>query len=333
MKAAFLEKPGKIFIDEIKNPVCGDDEVIVKINATGVCGSDLHYFKEGRVGANVITTPHILGHESAGEVVETGTRVNKFKLGDRVTIEPGVPCLHCEFCLTGRYNLCNEIRFLGAPPYQGTFREYIAHNALFVHKLPDNVSFEEGAFVEPLAVGYHAMDIGKISSGESILITGAGTIGLTCLQMAKIAGASEVTVTDIDEYRLEIAKKLGADETIIADKEEVGELRFDCVIEATGNIELYSLAIAAIKKGGRIVVVGMSNIPASMDFMTLLRKEAPIYTVYRYVNCYQPVLRLFKAGKLNVIDMVSHRFLLSDIDKAFEAAGDPAVDKMKIIVE
>jgi L-iditol 2-dehydrogenase len=333
MKAAFLEKPGKLHIKEIDEPACGNDEVVVHIKATGVCGSDLHYFKEGRVGTNVVKSPHILGHESAGEIVEVGRNVSSLTVGDRVTIEPGVPCLRCGFCLSGRYNLCNDIHFLGAPPYYGTFREYVAHHALFVHKLPENVSFEEGAFVEPLAVGYNAMRKAAISPGESVLIIGAGTIGLSCLQMARIAGAGHTAISDIDEYRLGIAKKLGADEIIAIKKDTVEPLRYDCVIEATGIAESYAIAVEAIRKGGRIVVVGMSNTPANFDFTALLRKEAPLFTVYRYVNCYKPVLNLLEAEKINVGAMVSHVFSLDDIEKAFLTAENPSENKMKILVE
>jgi L-iditol 2-dehydrogenase len=333
MKAAFLEKPGKLNIKEIEEPACGNDEVTVHIKATGVCGSDLHYFKEGRVGTNVVKGPHILGHESAGEIVEVGKNVLSLTVGDRVTIEPGVPCLRCGFCLSGRYNLCNDIHFLGAPPYHGTFREYVAHHSLFVHKLPENVSFQEGAFVEPLSVGYNAIKKAGVSPGESVLIIGAGTIGLSCLQMVKNAGAGFTAISDIDEYRLLIAKKLGADKAILAKKEKIEPLSYDCVIEATGAGESYAIAVEAIKKGGRIVVVGMSNTPASFDFMSLLRKEAPLFTVYRYANCYKPVLNLLEAEKINVGEMVSHVFSLDDIEKAFLTAEDPSENKMKILVE
>lgn len=333
MKAAFLEKPGNIVLKEVEVPKCGEDDVLVRIKATGVCGSDLHYFKEGRVGANIVTEPHILGHESAGEIVETGGNVSNLQPGDRVTIEPGVPCLHCELCLSGRYNLCSSVRFLGAPPNHGTFREYIAHPALFVHPLPEGVSFTEGALVEPFAVAYHALGKAGIKPGESVLIIGAGTIGLSCLQMVKIAGAAIVDIVDIDQYRLETAKKIGADNCVDAAKGCVEENSYDCVIEAAGVPESYQLCVDSMKKGGRLVLVGMSNTPTKTDFMTMLRKEAEVFMVYRYANCYKPVLKLLEAGKINSSAMVSHHYPLGEIQQAFMTAEDPSVDKLKIIIE
>lgn len=333
MKAAFLTKPETLVLEDIDDPICSEDEVIVEIKATGLCGSDLHYYKEGRVGTNVVKEPHILGHESAGEIIECGKNVVTFRKGDRVTIEPGVPCLRCSHCLTGNYHLCDSVRFLGAPPYHGTFRRYLSHNALFVHKLPEDISYIEGAFVEPFAVAFNAIVKASVIPGESILVTGAGTIGLVILQLAKIAGASRITVADINEYRLGIAKKLGADDIVTKVDEELEVSKYDCVIEATGNGQLYDHAISAIRKGGRIVIVGMSNSPATVDFTALLRKEAKLLTVYRYSNYYQPILKLFEARKLKVKEMLSHRFRLEEIDQAFLTAVDSNQDTLKIIVE
>ncbi len=331
MKAAFLERPGKLLIKDVETPVPGDDEVLVHIKATGICGSDLHYYREGRVGTNVITGPHILGHECAGEIAETGKNVTGLKVGDAVTVEPGIPCLQCDLCLQGRYNLCNSVRFLGAPPNHGTFREYIAHKALFVHKLAPGVSFAEGAFVEPLAVGYNAIAKAGLKMGDSILIIGAGPIGIVSMLFALIAGAGEVVITDFDKYRLKIAESLGG--TVLDVSKAAPESNhFDCVIEAAGDPSAYPVIIDGVKKGGRLVIVGMSNNPIPVNFTALLRKEAVIYTIYRYVNFYQPVLRLFENGKIDVNGLISHTFTLDRIEEAFKTADDPKIDKMKIIV-
>ncbi|MBT3272188.1 MAG: alcohol dehydrogenase catalytic domain-containing protein, partial [Spirochaetales bacterium] len=153
MIAAYLERAGKLSLREVDTPDYASDEVLVRVYATGICGSDLHYFRDGRIKNNIITEPLILGHESSGTVAGLGSDVTHLREGDRVTIEPGVPCLKCEHCLSGRYNLCVNVMFLGAPPSHGSFREFISHKALFVHKLPENASFEDGACIEPLAVG------------------------------------------------------------------------------------------------------------------------------------------------------------------------------------
>ena len=332
MIAAFLERAGKLSIKEVEKPEYGSDEALIKVRATGICGSDLHYFREGRIKNNIVTEPLVLGHESAGEVVAVGSDVTRIKPGDRVTLEPGVPCLKCEFCLTGRYNLCGEVKFLGAPPTHGTFREYVSHKALFVHKLPDCASFEEGACVEPLAVGYHAVATAVIRPGDRVLVTGAGPIGLLCMMFSRSAGA-DVTITDLDSYRLGVAEEMGADVTINVEDQEVPKNTYDCVLEATGNSGIYPSVIEAVRKSGRIAVVGMSNTAASVDLTALMRKEAALVTVYRYANCFQPVLRLLEAGKIDVKPIVSHRFPLEEIVAAFGLAGDPGRDKMKIIVD
>jgi L-iditol 2-dehydrogenase len=333
MIAAFLESPGKLSIKEIDKPDCGNGDALVKIRATGICGSDLHYFKEGKIGTNVVREPHILGHECSGEVVAVGAEVDHLKSGDRVTIEPGVPCLKCELCLTGSYNLCNEMKFLGAPPNHGTFREFISHKGLFIHKLPNNISFAEGTFVEPLAVGYNAVSKAGLRPGAKVLITGSGPIGIACMMLCRIAGAGHVTNTDINDYRLDIAGRLGSDRTINVRKLETPSNEFDCVIEATGESEVYPTLVQSVKKKGRVVIVGMSNSVSRVDFTALMRKEVTIFTVYRYANFYQPVLKLLDLGKIDVKCMVSHQFSLKAIMKAFKIADNPAENKMKIIVD
>jgi L-iditol 2-dehydrogenase len=333
MKAAFLDEPGRIRVREVPEPRFGADEVLVRIHSTGICGSDLHYFRYGRVGDNVITEPHILGHESSGVVEACGDEVTNLKPGDRVAVEPGVPCLKCHFCLSGRYNLCPSVQFLGAPPYPGTFREYVAHKALFTHKLPENVSCRDAAFAEPLAVGYNAAKKASLHPGDSVLITGAGAIGLSCLQMMRLSGSGHISIADRDRYRLELAKSLGADRCIVTTEEPVPAHEFDCVIEATGSPELIPAVVDAVKKGGRIVIVGMSNEPYVIDSMKLLRKEASMLTVYRYANFFLPVLRLLESGRISVDSMLSHVFSFPDIEQAFLTADDSGLNRLKIMVE
>jgi L-iditol 2-dehydrogenase len=333
MIAAFLERPGHLSVKEVDKPEYGSCEALVQIRATGICGSDLHYFKEGKIGANVVEEPHILGHECAGEVVAVGAEVDHLKPGDRVTIEPGVPCCMCDLCLSGNYNLCNDVKFLGAPPNHGTFREFISHRGTFIHKLPDNISFVEGTFVEPLAVGYNAVTKAGLRPGAKVLITGAGPIGIACMLLCRIAGAGHVTITDINDYRLNLAARLGSNRTINVRELDTPSNEFDCAIEATGESEVYPTLVQAVKKKGRIVIVGMTNSVSCIDFTALMRKEVAIFTVYRYANFYRPVLKLMELGKIDVDCMVSHQFPLKAIMKAFKIADNPSENKMKIIVE
>ena len=340
MKAAFLEKPGEIYLKEVDIPVFDDHEVLINIKETGICGSDLHYYKEGRVGANVIREPHILGHESAGIVVETGKNVTHLKPGDRVTIEPGLPCLSCEFCLQGRYNLCVDVHFMGAPPYPGTFREYIAHDSRFVYKLPDHVSYTQGALAEPFAVAYNCLMSANIFPGMNLHIIGAGPIGLACLEMAPVFGITKIFISDIDPYRLDCAKKMGATEAIngaIEDPvavltEATGGRLCDSVIEASGSEKGYEIAVHTLKKGGTVAVVGMGKETVPIPATMMIRKEATVKGVYRYVNHYKPVIELLSAGKINGENWISHRFKLEEIEKAMVVANDKNENKLKMVV-
>ncbi|XP_011502408.1 PREDICTED: sorbitol dehydrogenase-like [Ceratosolen solmsi marchali] len=200
---------------EIEEP--NESEVLLKIACVGICGSDVHYLENGRIGDYVVEQPMIIGHESSGTVIKLGSAVQNLKIGDRVAIEPGVPCRICVFCKRGRYNLCKDIKFCATPPVHGSLRRYYKHAADFCFKLPDNVSFEEGALLEPLSVGVHACKRANVGIGSSVLILGAGPIGLATLLAAKAMEAKLVVISDLIEYRLNIAKKLKADQTYIID--------------------------------------------------------------------------------------------------------------------
>ncbi len=333
MKAVFLTEPKKLEIRDIPIPEYESDEVLIQIKETGLCGSDLHYYKEGKVVDHIVTEPHILGHESSGVVVETGSAVTHLEKGDRVSIEPGLPCLHCEHCLSGRYNLCESVKFFGVPPFQGTFREFVTHKADFTHKLPDNLDFTMGALAEPFSVGYHTIGRLKPRLGGSLLITGAGPIGNSCMVMARLAGIMDITITDVDDFRLEIAGELGATKLINVNNENVPENRFDYAIEASGAEGAFGTVLKGIKKGGYIAFVGMSNTLIPMNLNMILKKEAVITGIYRYVNSYKPVLDILNGHSQNLSKMVTHRFNLSELPKAVDTALDPNVDSMKIIIE
>ncbi len=333
MKAVFLTEPKKLEIREIPIPEYEPDEVLIQIKRTGLCGSDLHYYKEGKVGDHIVTEPHILGHESSGVVVETGAAVTHLKKGDRVSIEPGLPCLHCEHCLSGRYNLCESVKFFGVPPFQGTFREFVTHKADFTHKLPENLDFTMGALVEPFSVGYHTIGKLKPMLGGSLLITGAGPIGISCMVMARLAGIVDITISDIDDFRLEIAGELGASRLVNVSDGNVPENKFDCAIEASGAESAFEMVLKGIKKGGHIAFVGMSNTLIPMNLNMILKKEALITGIYRYVNCYKPVLNTLNGHAENLSKMVTHSFNLNELPKAVDTALDSNVDSLKIVIE
>ena len=205
MKAAVLHAPGEIRIEERERPEPGPREVLVQITAVGVCGSDVHYYEHGRIGPFIVEAPLMLGHESAGRVVELGEGVTKHAVGDRVTLEPGVPCGRCRECRAGRYNLCADVVFFATPPVDGAFAEFVPIHEDFAFALPDELSDEEGALMEPLSVGVWACQKAGVSAGDRVLVTGAGPIGQLAMQCARAFGATEVTVSDVNPHRLELA--------------------------------------------------------------------------------------------------------------------------------
>lgn len=190
------------------------------MDCVGICGSDVHYLVHGRIGDFVLTKPMVIGHEAAGVVAKVGAKVKHLKVGDRCAIEPGVPCYKCEFCKTGKYNLCPDMVFCATPPYDGNLCRYYKHAADFCFKLPDHVTMEEGALLEPLSVGVHACRRAGVGLGSNVLILGAGPIGLVTLLVAKSMGASEVVITDLVQQRLDVAKELGATHTLLMNKDD-----------------------------------------------------------------------------------------------------------------
>src|SRR5512133_1207835 len=214
MLAAVMYGPRDVRLERRPIPDIGPDEVLVDIAAVGVCGSDVHFYWDGRIGKRVVQKPMILGHESAGTVVAVGDRVTSLQPGDRVALEPGIPCRRCSYCKTGHYNLCPNVAFMAAPHTDGAMREYVKTAADFAFKLPDSMSFEDGTLVEPLSVGVYAARRGRVAPGDNVVILGAGTIGLMALQAAKVYGASRRIVVDLQPDRLEMAKRLGATHVI-----------------------------------------------------------------------------------------------------------------------
>ncbi|WP_343122818.1 alcohol dehydrogenase catalytic domain-containing protein, partial [Mediterraneibacter gnavus] len=219
MKTAVMTSLQKVVIENRDIPILEDDEVLVQVEYVGICGSDLHYFESGRIGDFVVKPPFVLGHEAAGTVVETGKNVKHLKKGDRVCMEPGKTCGVCEFCKSGRYNLCKDVKFFATPPVDGVFQEYVAHEAGLCFLLPDQVSTLEGALIEPLAVGMHAANQGNAHLGQTAVVTGAGCIGLTTVLSLKAMGVSQIIVVDIIEKRLQKALEVGAT-AVINGKEE-----------------------------------------------------------------------------------------------------------------
>jgi len=341
MKAAFLYKPGDVRIKEIDIPKIDADEVLVGIKAVGICGSDVHYFKHGHIGDCIIKNPLILGHEAAGEIVEVGKKVKNWKVGDRVTIEPGVPCRKCNFCKKGRYNLCKDVVFMATPPINGAFTEYIAYPEDFLFCLPDNLSYEEGAMIEPLSVGVYSVKRGNVEPGKTVVILGMGTIGLVTLQAARAFGASKIIVTDIEQLRLDFAKKFGADYTLNASEDnnilnkisEIAKEGVDVVIETAGEVITGQQSISIVKKGGTIVLVGQSEKNKfDLDVNSIITKELDIKGIFRYANMYQTCIDLVSSKKIDVKNMISKHFNLDETLSALKYADENKANSIKTMI-
>lgn len=341
MKVAVMLGIGKMGFEERDIPNPKDDEVLVKLEYVGICGSDLHYYETGAIGDYVVNPPFVLGHEPGGTVVEVGKNVKHLKVGDRVALEPGKTCGHCEFCKTGRYNLCPDVVFFATPPVDGVFQEYVAHEADLCFKLPDNVSTLEGALIEPLAVGFHAAIQGEAHLGQRAVVMGAGCIGLVSMMALKARGVSEVYVVDIMEKRLEKALELGATEVINGAKENVLErvkqltdgAGVDLVIETAGTEITTRQVIHMAKKGSNIVLVGYSKSGEMTLPMSLaLDKELTFKTVFRYRHIYPMAIDAVAAGKVNLKGIVTDIFGLDEAQKAMDYSVNNKADIVKAVI-
>lgn len=342
MKTAVMTELKKVEIQQRPIPVPADNEVLVKVEYVGICGSDLHYFEAGRIGDFVVEPPFVLGHEAGGTVVEVGAAVKHLKVGDRVALEPGKTCGECEFCKQGKYNLCKDVVFFATPPVDGVFQEYVAHEAALCFKLPENVSTMEGALIEPLAVGMHAANQGGAHLGQTAVVTGAGCIGLVSLLALKAMGVSKVVVVDIVEKRLQKALELGADvvingkdEDTVARLMEITEGRgFDLGIETAGSQITASQLIKGANKGATIVFVGYSpsgemTLPIGMA----LDKELTFKTIFRYRNIYPMAIEAVASGKINIKDIVTDYFDLDDIQNALDSCVNNKAEIVKGVIK
>jgi len=341
MKAAVIHKAGDVRIETVEVPKPGPGEVLVAMKAVGVCGSDVHYYKAGRIGDYAVKEPMILGHECAGEIVELGEGVDNVKIGERVAVEPGATCGRCEFCKSGRYNLCRDVVFYATPPVDGAFCEYQTAAAHLCFPIPEGMSFEEGAMIEPLAVGMHACNRADVKPGDSVAILGAGPIGLLCLQAARARGGAPLIAADIDENRLEMAAQFGAAHVINAAESDAAAeivkltdgLGADVVFETAGAVQTTQQTVAAAKNGGRIVWVGMPEEDRfPVDVIRAICKEVAIYGLFRYANCYPPAIKLVADGRIDVKSMITTRFKLEQVPEALEYAVKHGRECIKIMI-
>ena len=342
MKVAVMNGIGKMGFETRPIPVPKDDEVLGKLEYVGICGSDLHYYENGRIGDYIVKPPFVLGHEPGGTVVEIGKNVKHLQVGDRVALEPGKTCGQCEFCRTGKYNLCPDVVFFATPPVDGVFQEYVAHEAGLCFKLPENVDTMEGALIEPLAVGFHAAMQGDAKMGQTAVVTGSGCIGLVTMMALKALGVSDVYVVDIMDKRLDKAMELGASAVINGKEkntvEEIMKLTdgrgCDLVIDTSGTEICVKQGMEMLVKGGTLVLVGYSasgnmNLPTSL----ICDKEITVKSVFRYRHIYPMAIKAVAEGKVNLKGIVTNIFNLDDIQNAMDKSVHDKADIVKSVVK
>ncbi len=341
-RAAYMTGINKMEIRDIEVPKLREKDVLVKLEYVGVCGSDVHYLEHGKIGDFIVNGDFILGHECAGTVVEVGSGVQNLQVGDKVALEPGITCGQCEFCKTGRYNLCPDVEFLATPPYHGSLMNYIAFPENMCFKLPDNITTKEGALVEPLAVGMHSANQGDVKLGSSVVILGAGTIGLVTLLACKANGATDITVVDVIPKRLEYAMKLGATNTINAAETDVfaeidkltDKKGVDVVIETAGSARTISQTPYLVKNGGTIVLVGLAPQDIiEFNFAKIMAKEATIKSVFRYKNIYPTAIKAISKGIIDITGIVTHEFDFDDVANAFDYVINNKQDVVKAVIK
>lgn len=341
---AVLHSARDLRLEQRPIPEPGPGEVLVRVLAVGICGSDLHYWWSGRTARFIVESPLVLGHETAAQVVRCGPQVTTLKPGDRVALEPGVPCRRCPLCRRGKYNVCEAMRFHATPPVDGSLTRYCVHPQDFCYKLPPHLSAEEGALLEPLAVAVHSCSRAEVGLGAKLLVTGAGPIGQVSVLAAKAMGASHICVTDINEGRLAFARSLGANSTVcvsgLSPTEAAAAVEAamgdggapTAVLECSGADSSLQTAILAGDKGCIIATVGRGSQEPSLPVPFLVAKEMEVRGIFRYANCYQRALDMLASGSVNARQLVSHRYDLEQVEEAFHAARSGVPIKVMIKV-
>lgn len=333
-RAAVLYAPHDVRLEDRQMPRMKPGEVLIRVKAVGVCGSDVHYYEHGRIGSYIVRQPLILGHESAGVIVDVSEAVNRDRIGERVAIEPGIPDGVCEQCRAGRYNLCPNVHFSGTPPVDGAFTNYVTVPESFAYRLPDNMSDDEGALIEPLSVGLWACRKARLRGGDHVLITGAGPIGLMAMKVAFALGVAEVTITDVAPQRLETAQRLGATRIINVAQQPLSQagMQSDVLIECSGNQSALIDGIRSLRPAGIAVAVGMNpgeelNVPMSF----IQNREIMLTGTFRYANTYADAIALVASGRIDVQSIITGHYSLAETEKALQATRSDAANIKSIV--
>uniref|UniRef100_A0A915I7B7 Sorbitol dehydrogenase n=1 Tax=Romanomermis culicivorax TaxID=13658 RepID=A0A915I7B7_ROMCU len=339
-----LKKKLDLILEVRKIPEVGSQDVLVGVESVGICGSDVHYWQRGYIGQFILKSPMVLGHETSGRVVSIGSKVKHLSPGDRVALEVGVPCRLCQFCKIGSYNVCPDIKFCATPPIDGTLCRYFAHPADMCFKLPDHVTYEEGAMLEPLSVAVSACTKSRVTFGQTIFVSGAGPIGLLTLLTCKAAGVDKVCISDIDAGRLKFAAKLGADVTYLTNPTMMAQenatnvakslgRQADVSIECSGAENALQTCIFVTKPGGIVQAVGFGNDLVNVPMSDIISRDIRLQGGFRYANCYPTALALVSSGKVDVKALITHHFPLEQASEAFQTAHDPKSGSVKVMIK
>lgn len=342
MDALVLERKGVLALRDIEiEEELGPLDVCIAIHTVGICGSDVHYYTHGEIGPFVVTDPMVLGHEASGVVLEVGKDVTNLTKGDRVCMEPGIPDPNSIETRLGIYNLDPKVRFWATPPVHGVLRPMVVHPAAFTFKLPDNISFAEGAMVEPFAVGMHAVNKAQIKPGDVAVVTGAGPIGMVTALAALAGGCSQVVMSDVIDEKLKLAATLGPITPVNIKWESLTDVvnhltngvGADLLFEASGAAKALEAAFDPVRPGGRVVLIGMPGKPVPMNIEAAMIKEISLATIFRYAHVYPRVLRLMASGKINVKPLITDVYKFADSIAAFEYATKMKPTSVKIQIE
>jgi D-xylulose reductase len=329
MQALVLEKTKTLSLrDFALEESLGVHDVRIRIHTVGICGSDVHYYQHGQIGPFVVREPMILGHEAAGVVTEIGSSVSHLQVGDRVCMEPGIPDPTSRATRLGLYNLDPAVRFWATPPVQGCLRPSVVHPAAFTFRLPDPVSFAEGAMVEPLAVGLHAANKARLRPGDLAVVLGAGPIGMVTALAALAGGCAQVIITDVLPEKLELAARLGPITPVNVREQNLGEVvrrlsegwGADVVFDAVGLPQSTAQAIEVLAPGGTVVLIGMPGAPVPFDIVAAQVKEARIETIFRYAHVFPRALALLGSRKIDVRPLITDTYSFADSIAAFDYA-------------
>jgi D-xylulose reductase len=342
MKALVLEQKGVLHLRDfaLDEPV-GPHDVRVRIHTVGICGSDVHYYQHGAIGPFVVRAPLVLGHEAAGVIEDVGPAITTLRPGDRVCMEPGIPDPHSRATRLGLYNLDPAVRFWATPPVHGCLRPAVVHPAAFTFKLPDNVSFAEGAMVEPLAVGLHAANKARLRPGDLAVVLGAGPIGMVTALAALAGGCSRVIITDVQAPKLELAAALGPITPVNVRTQDLAEVvrratdgwGADVVFEASGQAAAAAQAFEVLAPGGCVVFIGMPGAPVLFDVVAAQVKEARIETIFRYAHIFPRALALLGSRRIDVRPLITDRYAFADSVAAFDYACHPKPTSVKVQIE